>query len=157
MTEPTSIRRPGIVASARLWIGTPYHHQASTLRVGVDCIGLVRGVYRQLYGREPEALPAYRHDWAEATGEEALIEAARRHLDEIEPVDLTAGDIAIFRYRPRSVAKHAGIIASEPDVPANPSLTIIHAVERQPVAEIALTSWWRRRIAAAFRFRGVID
>jgi NlpC/P60 family putative phage cell wall peptidase len=44
-----------VVAEAMDWIGTPYRHQASRKGVGCDCLGLVRGVWRALYGREPEA------------------------------------------------------------------------------------------------------
>ena len=55
-----------VVAEARSWIGTPYQHQASLKGVGCDCLGLVRGVWRALYGEEPEHVPAYSRDWAEA-------------------------------------------------------------------------------------------
>ena len=55
-----------IVAAARGWIGTPYVHQASVKGAGTDCLGLVRGIWRELYGPEPEALPAYTPDWGEA-------------------------------------------------------------------------------------------
>ena len=68
--------------AARDWIGTPYHHQASVNGVGADCLGLVRGVWRDLMGLEPEAPPAYSRDWAEADGCETMLEAARRHLVE---------------------------------------------------------------------------
>ena len=132
------------VSIARTWIGTPYHHQASIRGVGADCIGLVRGVYRELAGREAEALPAYTRDWAEATGEETLIAAGRRHLVEITPADAQPGDVLVFRYRGTSVAKHAGILAT----PA----TMIHAMEGAPVCEVTLSPWWRRRLAAAFAF-----
>ena len=49
--------RARTVAAARLWTGTPYHHQASLRGVGCDCLGLVRGVWRDLYGAEPETVP----------------------------------------------------------------------------------------------------
>jgi NlpC/P60 family putative phage cell wall peptidase len=39
-----------ILEEARSWIGTPYQHQASLKGVGCDCIGLVRGVWRAVYG-----------------------------------------------------------------------------------------------------------
>ena len=51
------MRRDEIVEAARAWLGTPYHHQASLRGVGCDCLGLVRGVWRELYGPEPEAAP----------------------------------------------------------------------------------------------------
>ncbi len=60
------------VAAARAWIGTPYVHQASVKGVGCDCLGLLRGVWRELRGAEPLAVPNYSPDWAEATGAETL-------------------------------------------------------------------------------------
>ena len=51
--------REDVVAAVRGWIGTPYHHQASLCGVGTDCLGLVRGVYRTLYGREACDVPGY--------------------------------------------------------------------------------------------------
>ncbi len=60
--------RDAIVAEATSWLGTPYRHQASLKGVGCDCLGLLRGVWRAFHGDEPEAMPAYTPDWAEATG-----------------------------------------------------------------------------------------
>ena len=74
------LTRDAIVAEARSWIGTRYRHQASLKGVGCDCLGLVRGVWRNCIGDEPETLPPYAPDWAEATGAEALASAALRHL-----------------------------------------------------------------------------
>jgi NlpC/P60 family putative phage cell wall peptidase len=141
---PMSDARFDIVSIARTWLGTPYHYQASLRGVGTDCIGLVRGIYRELHGREPEAVPPYTRDWAEATGEETLISAARRHLIEIGPNAVAPGDVLVFRYRSRAVAKHAAILTT----PA----TMIHAIEGAPVSEVAYSPWWRRHLAAAFRF-----
>ncbi len=163
MSALLPIRRREVVAHARRWIGTPYHHQASRPDVGVDCIGLVRGVWRALYGVEPEVLPGYGRDWSEATGRETLLEAARRHLVEIAPAAARPGDVLVFRYRPRAVAKHAGIVGEPVEVASATSgqpdgrLTLIHAVEGSPVSEVALIGWWRRRIAAAFSYPGIID
>ncbi len=136
--------RDDIVALARGWLGTPYHHQASVHGIGTDCLGLVRGLYREIHGIEPEIPPAYDRDWAEATGAETLLAAARRHLIEIEPRHALPGDVLIFRWRRHAVAKHAAVLAT--------ASTFIHAVDGSPVCEVALTPWWRRRIAAAFSF-----
>ena len=135
-----------VVRVARGWIGTPYHHQASVKSAGADCLGLVRGVWREVYGSDAEAPPAYSRDWAEATGQETMLEAARRHLYEIAPSEAGAGDVLVFRLRAGTVAKHAGVMASQ--------TTMIHAMEGGPAAEVALSPWWRRRIAGAFSFPG---
>jgi NlpC/P60 family putative phage cell wall peptidase len=143
---PTRHTRADIVSLARVWLGTPYHHQSSACGVGTDCLGLVRGIYRQLYGHEPEPLPGYSRDWAEASGEESLLMAASRHLVRLGPQAAQPGDVLVFRYRGTSIAKHAGIMAT----PAS----MIHAMEGAPVAEVALSAWWRRRLAGAFAFPG---
>lgn len=140
------IAREQIVAAARGWIGTPYHHQASVKGVGCDCLGLIRGVWRVLCGPEPEALPAYTRDWGDATGSESLMEAGCRHLTKLADVSLAQGDVLVFRMH-AGVAKHAGIL-SEP-------ARFIHAQEELGVVEVALTRWWRRRAVAASAFPGV--
>jgi NlpC/P60 family putative phage cell wall peptidase len=144
MTAPQAPAQPDIVALARAWIGTPYHHQASLRAVGCDCLGLVRGVWREAYGFDPEPPPAYARDWAESTGIETMLEAANRHLSSVPPNEITPGHVLIFRLRPTTVAKHAAILAT-------PS-SMIHAMEGGPTAEVPLSSWWLRRIAAAYAF-----
>jgi NlpC/P60 family putative phage cell wall peptidase len=144
-----------IVAAARSWLGTPYHHQAAVKGVGCDCLGLVRGVYEELLGRPAEAPPPYSRDWAEASTCETMLEAARRHFIEIEPGEARAGDIVIFRLRAGAMAKHAAILSAGSLLPGNAGVSgcrMIHAVEGAPVSEVHLSSWWRRRVAAAFRF-----
>ena len=153
VTSAPSVTRAAILAHARTWLGTPYHHQASRLGAGTDCVGLIRGVYRTLYGREAQAMPGYSRDWAEATGEETLIDSARTHLIEIAPSLAAPADVLVFRYRPRMVAKHTGILAATPAG----DLTLVHALEGAPVSEVPFSDWWRRRIAAAFSFPGITD
>ena len=135
-----------VVRFARGWIGTPYHHQASVRGAGCDCLGLVRGVWRDLYGMEAELPPPYSRDWAEAMGQETMLAAASRHLCEIAPSMAKPGDVLIFRLRATTAAKHAAILAT-------PS-SMIHAMEGAPAAETSLSAWWRRRIAGAFSFPG---
>jgi NlpC/P60 family putative phage cell wall peptidase len=142
-----TITRGAIVAETRRWIGTPYRHQASRIGVGCDCLGLVRGVWRAAIGEEPEQLPPYAPDWAEATGEESLANAASRHLVAIPAGAFAQGDVLLFRWRADLPAKHAAIVATPG--------TMVHAHEGAAVAEVALTPWWRRRLAFAFRFPGV--
>jgi NlpC/P60 family putative phage cell wall peptidase len=136
-----------LVSEARSWIGTRYQHQASLKGVGCDCLGLVRGVWRNCIGDEPEAPPPYAPDWAEARGEEALAQAALRHLVPIAAGEVGAGDVLLFRWRDGFVAKHTAIASGEG--------TMIHAHDGAAVCEVALTPWWRRHLAYAFRFPGV--
>ena len=142
-----ALDREALVQAARGWIGTPYHHQASLKGIGADCLGLVRGVWREVYGCEVELPPPYSRDWAEASGIETMLEAAGRHLVSVPPGKFEAGDVLIFRLKPGTVAKHAGIAVSIE--------SFVHAMEGAPAAEVVLSGWWRRRIAGVFRFPGV--
>jgi len=132
-----------IVAAARSWIGTPYLHQASLKGVGCDCLGLLRGVQRDVFGAEPERPPPYSADWAEASGRETLAEAAERHLTPVAIEAFEAGDVLLFRWRPGLPAKHCAI-ASGRDA-------MVHAHDGASVAEVAI-GVWRRKLAYAFRF-----
>ncbi|MBM9595202.1 NlpC/P60 family protein [Roseitranquillus sediminis] len=139
--------RDAIVAAAKGWVGTPYRHQASTKGAGADCLGLLRGVWRELYGGEPEPVPAYTPDWAEPQREERLWSAARRHLIEKGTGDALPGDVLLFRMRDGSVAKHLGILLA-----VSGGSTFVHAYSGHGVIESFLTDPWRRRIVACFAF-----
>ena len=134
-----------VVRSARGWIGTPYVHQMSVKGAGCDCLGLVRGVWRDVLGQEPETPPAYSQDWSEASGQERLWAAALRHLKPC--AGHVPGSVLLFRMRDAGVAKHLGIAA---DGPSGPSF--IHAYSGHGVVESALTAPWARRVVARFNF-----
>lgn len=136
-----------IVAAARGWVGTPYRHQAACRGAGCDCLGLVRGVWREICGAEPERPPAYSMDWSEPARQEALWQAAARHLVAKPLCDEAAGDVILFRMREGSVAKHLGVVAE-----LGARATFIHAYSGHGVVETALSAPWRRRIVARFAF-----
>lgn len=137
------------VAVARTWLGTPYQHQASLRGAGADCLGLVRGVWRELFGLEPGPLPPYRPDWAEVGGEETLLQAARRWLKEIPLERARPGDVLLFRMAPGCPAKHCAIL-SVGALAGETEPRMIHAYWGRAVVESWMGSWWRRRLVAAF-------
>lgn len=141
------ISRHAILTEARTWIGTPYQHQASAKAAGCDCLGLVRGVWRALYGAEPEMAPAYTPDWAERHGAETLLEAARRHLNSLPLGSEAPGDVLLFRMHADAPAKHAAILDDGDH--------IIHAYWGRAVVRSRFAPWWRARCAAAFSFPDV--
>jgi len=133
-----------VIVAARSWLGTPYHDQASLRGVGCDCLGLARGVWREVVGPEPFLVPAYSRDWGESGPREVLAEGARAVMIELPAADAPPGALLLFRMMPRAIAKHVGILTA-PD-------SFIHAYERLGVIEQPLTAPWRRRIAFAFLF-----
>jgi NlpC/P60 family putative phage cell wall peptidase len=134
-----------VVSIARSWLGTPYIHQTSCKGAGCDCLGLLLGVWRELYGDLPAPVPAYTKDWSEVSGEERLLEAARAHLNEKQVTDAAPGDVLVFRMRGDAVAKHVGIQSTLAPVPR-----FIHAYSGRDVTESALTAPWARRLVARF-------
>ena len=133
-----------ILASARSWLGTPYHDQASVKGAGVDCLGLARGIWREVIGPEPLSVPPYSRDWGETLANEVLAEGAAGWL---VPIPLTAagpGSVVLFRMLPRAIAKHVGILTG----PAS----FIHAFQGIGVIEEEMTRVWRRRLAFASEF-----
>lgn len=139
-----------IVAAARGWIGTQYHHQAALKGVGCDCLGLVRGVWREVFGNDatPFAVPVYTPDWGDVSGVEDLLNGLSNHLLPIAVAEALPGDVLAFRMRPGRVAKHCAIMTETGD--------FVHAWEATPAVEVTLSDWWARRIVAVFRARGTV-
>ncbi|MGV8832852.1 MAG: NlpC/P60 family protein [Devosia sp.] len=131
-----------VVIAARAFLGTPYRHQAATIGAGCDCLGLLRGVWRALYGSEPMVVPPYRADLRDPLNAGALQAAAERFLL-AEHGQLAAGQVLLFRLG-NGPPKHCGILISP--------CRFIHAQERLGVVEANLTEAWDRRVAARFRF-----
>ncbi|KKB09044.1 NlpC/P60 family protein [Devosia chinhatensis] len=132
-----------VVSAARLWLGTPYRHRASTLGAGCDCLGLLRGVWRMLYGSEPVAVPAYRADWRDPEHDGALERAAATFL-RAETGPPTAGQVVLFRLGGQARARHCGILLG-PE-------RFIHAQEHLGVVEANLTTGWAKRMSGRYRF-----
>ncbi|WP_131114303.1 NlpC/P60 family protein [Lichenihabitans psoromatis] len=147
------LTRSDIVAAARRYIGTPYHHQGALAGAGCDCLGLVRGIWRDLYGAEPEQPPVYTPDWGEVGGDEHILAAAGRHMLARPVSEAEPGDVLVFRLRRGAIAKHIAVLsaASQPDGSGG---RIIHAQSNDQVREVVLTPWWRRHAVAAFMFPG---
>ena len=133
-----------VIAAARGWLGTPYHDQASVKGAGCDCLGLARGVWREVVGPEPLPVPPYSRDWGEQGPFELLADGAGRWMHLLPVADAGPGALVLFRMRRGAIAKHIGILTSE--------RSFIHAYEGLGVVEEPLTPAWARRIALAFLF-----
>lgn len=138
-----------VLAAARGWLGTPYRHQGSTRGAGCDCLGLLRGVWREVYGQEPQVPPPYSPDWDEIAARDVLRRAAERHLEPRVGRDVEVGDVLLFRMRRGAVAKHLGILSELGDAPR-----FIHAYSGHGVVENSLSEPWVRRIDGVFGWPG---
>lgn len=135
--------RQRVVELARDWIGTPYHHQASLKGVGCDCVGLVGGVYRELYG---QSLPTFNYswDWGDSNGNEDILQVAEQYFEPLPPGEGLPGDVIGIRWNKLRVVKHVMILTENNQA--------IHAYNKSNITEIPLSKWWQNRVARVFRF-----
>jgi cell wall-associated NlpC family hydrolase len=109
-------QRARVVAEARTWIGTPYHHHADLKGVGVDCAMILVRVYSTC-GIIPAIDPRpYPTQWHLHQSEERYLGWVCQFGWEIEGPP-QPGDLAVFRFG-RCYA-HSGIVVDWP--------TLIHA------------------------------
>ena len=140
--------REEVIVCARSWIGTPYRHNACLKLFGADCLGLLRGIYQEIYGDAPSP-PPYTPDWGETPGSdgkfpELLLDAARFYLEPCALADRAPGDVILFRVFAHGPIKHCAIL-SEPE-------RMIHAYSGHDVCESYIGRGWERRITHAFCF-----
>ena len=109
--------RARIVAAAREWIGTPYHHMADVKGVGCDCAMLLVRVYVDLELVDPFDPRPYVRDWHLHRGEERYLSLLLARAYEVSAP--LPGDVVLFKYG--RCFSHGGIVTR-----ADP-LTIVHA------------------------------
>ncbi|HEU0222189.1 MAG TPA: peptidase [Paracoccaceae bacterium] len=143
MPPPSDPER--VVAAALSWLGTPYHDQASVRGVGCDCLGLARGVWREVVGPEPITPPPYTRDWGEVGARETFAETVRPIMIEIDPGAAGPGALVLFRMRAGAPAKHCGILIGR-------RTHFVHAYERAGVVAVPYDRAWARRAAFAFLY-----
>lgn len=131
-----------VVEAARRWIGTPYRHQSSAMGLGADCLGLVRGVWRDLYGVEPEQPPPYQRH-AATFERTALLDATRRYFSSCDGQP-QPGRLLLFQIRHDQPVRHCAI-CTEPGA-------MVHAIERRGVREEAMSKFWMNRLHSVFQF-----
>lgn len=133
-----------IVSIARRWVGTPFHHQARLERVGVDCVGLVICVAREI-----DAVPA---DWdVEGYGRvpdgKQLVHHLQQRLVPIAQAEMQLGDVVLVAFD--SHPQHVGIVGNY----LHGGLSIIHASGAHGrVLETRLLFSRAMRFVAAYRF-----
>lgn len=113
----TDALRQKVIAEARTWIGTPFHHGADLKGVGVDCGFLILRVFADLGMVEPFSPEPYTPDWHLHRDEERYLDALLARSIEAETP--RPGDVALFRVG--RCYSHGGIVTR-----ATP-LTIVHA------------------------------
>lgn len=133
--------RDDIVAEAREWLGTPFHHQARTKHAGVDCIGLIVAL-AQKFGFAHTDIAAYPHQPIHGI----FINAINAQTHTIPLADVQIGDMLLFRFE--AEPQHIALVTN-----INP-LTMTHAyAQARCCVEHAVDSTWQARLCGVRRFK----
>jgi len=142
-----------IVACARGWLGTRFHHQGRLRKTGsnkggVDCLGLLVGVAAELKLLAPDgtALAAFDDTrYSHQPDTKNLQMQLSRLLEPIAAKNILPGDVILLTVD--DSPQHLAIVSDMPD-----GLGMIHAyAQARSVVEHRLDEWWRKRIQAAFQ------
>lgn len=103
--------RDDIVAAARRWMGTPYHHGARLHGAGVDCAQLLVAVFVDDLGLvAPFDIADYPPDWMMHRSGEIFLGHIMAHATEVtEPLP---GDIVLYKWG--HCFAHGAIVTSWP-------------------------------------------
>ena len=137
------VTRAQFVVEARKWMDTPFQHQGRLRGLGVDCVGLVLCVMRDL------GLNTWVDDFkvysSQPVGREVL-DACLQRLRVKGVAERLPGDVLCFRVPVAPV--HIGIVTE---------VGIIHAYNgaKRRVTEHGLSTKWMHRIEGCFSIPGV--
>jgi cell wall-associated NlpC family hydrolase len=143
------MKRADVIAAARSFIGTPFHHQGRAPGIGLDCVGVV-----VCAGRAAGDPCSWDHtNYGRVQGAGLIFEEASKYLVRSDP-DPHPGDVLIFALDSRvSLPQHSGILTE--------AGTFVHArfgTRRKigPVEEREYSPTWRSRTFATFRYPGFL-
>lgn len=136
-------QRAAVVAEARSWLGTPYHHEARVKGAGVDCAQLLVGVFSAVELIAPPEIEHYPPDWHLHRAGERYLGIVLDHAREIAGQPLP-GDIALWRFG--RCFSHGAVVVDWP--------LVIHAYLGRPcVLEDAVKAVWLDRVGGKERPR----
>jgi NlpC/P60 family putative phage cell wall peptidase len=139
-----------IVAQARTWLGTPFHHQARLKGKGCDCLGLIVGVVDELGLKDVHDRPLSSYDeitYPKEPDGAYLTEKLTDLLDEVPIADARAGDLALFKVRENP--QHLAILTDYEG-----TLGMIHSfAPSRRVVEHRLDDDWKSRLLKVYRWQ----
>lgn len=150
-----------LIASARSWVGTPYHHRARVKGGGVDCAQVIIAAFVGAGLVEDFQTGFYTSDWHLHRGEErylAFVEAYLRRIDDVEQcIDArlandrayAAPSASVIVFRVGRTFSHAGIVTQWP--------FFIHAYQPSGIVEEVslLNTPMSRRVSRTYVLEGI--
>ena len=147
---PINKTRDEVVRMGMEWIGTPYMHRAAVKGKGVDCLGLIRGILKEIHGEDivKPLMPNYQQSWHQIHYGEPFLRLAGTFLERSKRASLEGlpADVIVIRPSKKNTYKHCGILTS--------SNTMIHAYAGNEVVKYTIPNAWLRD-AQLFQFPGI--
>jgi NlpC/P60 family putative phage cell wall peptidase len=132
--------RSEIVAEARKWVGTPYHHKGRVLGHGVDCFGVIEMVGRAFHVSIPENI-----QYSRIPDAMELLAYMDTYARGIPVNEAQEGDILIIPFMRE--LRHMAIKTDK---------GMIHAYEPMGmVVEHSINPAWQKMIRRAYQYPGV--
>lgn len=145
-----------IVAQARTWIGTKYHHQGRLKkslrgRGGVDCIGLIVGVIEELGLQDGEGNLLSDHDefnYSMYPEKGRLVSNMAKHLRQVPIEQMREGDVLLFKFY--NDPQHVGLLTRYP----SGGVGVIHCTSSSGwVVEQPFSQGMLRMLTHVYRFK----
>jgi NlpC/P60 family putative phage cell wall peptidase len=135
-----------VIAEARTWIGTPFHHQAQVKGHGADCVGLVLGA-AEPFGWQPDPAQWRQfRNYARVPNPRKMLKALNLFMLPVteEP---QLGDVLYLEWK-TDLPTHVAIVAE-----LSGRLTLIHALsEVGYVVETSFVDPWPGRVNSVWRY-----
>lgn len=133
-----------LIAEAREWLGTKYHHQASVKGVGADCVGFLKGAAVNVGLISLEEASAYPTDYSRQPSGGMLRRLVGQNLVQVPFEERRPGDLGLMRFQ--SDEQHLFMFTSvDPDY-------IIHAAQQGVVEHRFDFQTMRQQTARVYRF-----
>jgi cell wall-associated NlpC family hydrolase len=134
-----------IVTTARKWLGTPFHHQGRVPNVGLDCVGLVIQVAKELNLSNFDTT-----NYSAIPDGKVLKSLCEQEMIEVPYINAQYGDVLLFKFGERP--QHLGIIGDY----LYGGFSIIHAYAvAGKVVETRLDDFWIQKLISCYRLPGV--
>lgn len=106
--------RQEIVAEAKTWLLTPWHHRQCCKGAGVDCVFFLVGVYNAigLTNIRDADVPYYPIDIMMHRSDETVLDCVTRYAQQVEVPQ--PGDIAVWKFG--RIFSHAAIVLDYPSI-----------------------------------------
>jgi cell wall-associated NlpC family hydrolase len=105
-------QRESVIAEAKTWLNTPWHHNANLKGVGVDCALFLYAVYLNCGLIEPTNIEPYSRDWTFHNNHEKFLETVENYAHRVDTP--AQGDLIMFKTG--KTHSHGGIILDYPKI-----------------------------------------